>query len=225
MMLNMDFTRRVVIDTTIESWQRSPMAGVWRKPLAREDSERGHATSVVRYEAGASFPYHQHPGGEEILVLGGVFSDHSGDFGPGSYIRNPPGTGHAPFSKPGCVLFVKLHQFEPGDDSSVRIDARSADWLPGQGGLRVMPLHDFQGEHVALVKWPAGERFVRHRHWEGEEVFVLSGEFIDEYGRYPAGTWLRSPHMSEHHPYVEVETVIWVKVGHLPAPPAAEIRQ
>lgn len=225
MMLNMDFTRRAVINTAIEPWQRSPIPGVWRKPLAREDAESGHATSVVRYEAGARFSRHEHPGGEEILVLEGIFSDQSGDFGPGSYIRNPPGTRHAPFSKPGCVLFVKLHQFESGDEASVRIDTRNATWLPGQGGLQVMPLHDFKGEHVALVKWPAGERFVRHSHWGGEEVFVLSGEFIDEHGRYPAGTWLRSPHMSDHHPYVEVETVIWVKVGHLPTLSAQEIQQ
>lgn len=37
-----------------------------------------------------------------------------------------------------------------------------------------------------------------------------------EFGSYPTGTWLRSPHRSQHYPYVEDETVIWVKVGHLP---------
>ncbi len=80
----------------------------------------------------------------------------------------------------------------------------------------VMPLHDFEHEHVALVKWPRGERFQPHRHFGGEEILVLSGIFRDEYGEYPAGTWLRSPHMSGHCPFVEEETVIWVKVGHLP---------
>ena len=214
-MLNMDFSRRVVINTRTAPWQPSPMAGVWRKPLAREDAESGHATSVVRYEPGARFASHPHPGGEEILVLEGTFSDQHGDFGPGSYLRNPPGSSHAPFSVEGCVLFVKLHQFAPGDTTTVRIDTTTAKWLPGQGGLQVMPLHDFEAEHVALVKWPAGERFVPHQHWGGEEIFVLSGEFIDENGRYPAGTWLRSPHCRTHHPYVESETVIWVKVGHL----------
>ena len=212
----MDFTRRVVIDTRAAPWQPSPMAGVWRKALAREDAERGHATSVVRYAPGARFAAHPHPGGEEILVLEGTFSDQHGDFGPGCYLRNPPGSSHAPFSTDGCVLFVKLHQFAPGDTATVRIDTTTAAWLPGQGGLKVMPLHDFEAEHVALVKWPAGERFVPHQHWGGEEIFVLSGEFIDENGRYPAGTWLRSPHRSAHHPFVESETVIWVKVGHLP---------
>ena len=215
-MLNMDFTRQVVIETADAPWQPSPMPGVWRKPLAREDAERGHATSVVRYDAGARFSRHEHPGGEEILVLDGVFSDEHGDYGPGSYLRNPPGSGHAPYSEGGCTLLVKLHQFAPGDTASVRIDTANTVWLPGQGGLQVMPLHSFEGENVALVKWPAGERFLPHRHWGGEEIFVLSGEFIDEHRRYPRGTWLRSPHLSAHHPFVEVETVIWVKTGHLP---------
>lgn len=215
-MLHMDFTQRLVIDTAALPWESSPMPGVWRKPLARAEAERGHATSVVRYAQGARFSRHEHPGGEEILVLDGVFSDETGDFGPGSYLRNPPGSAHSPHSDGGCTIFVKLHQFSPEDTHPVRIDTARTPWLPGQGRLQVMPLHEFEGEHVALVKWPAGERFVPHRHWGGEEILVLSGEFIDEHGRYPAGTWLRSPHLSAHYPHVEVETVIWVKTGHLP---------
>ncbi len=215
-MLNMDFSQRVVMDTQAMPWTPSPAGGVDRKPLAREEAERGHATSVVRYQAGASFDRHSHPGGEEILVLEGTFSDESGDYGPGTYLRNPPGSSHAPFSREGCVLFVKLHQFAPGDTATVRVDTRSAPWRPGIGGLEVMPLHDFEHEHVALVRWPAGERFQPHRHFGGEEILVLSGEFRDEHGRYPPGAWLRSPHGSQHHPFVELETVIWVKTGHLP---------
>ena len=38
----------------------------------------------------------------------------------------------------------------------------------------------------------------------------------DEHGRYPPGCWLRSPRLSEHFPFVEQPTTIWVKVGHLP---------
>lgn len=214
-MLNMDFTQRVVVNTAAMDWQPSPSGGVLRKPLAREEAERGHASSVVRYQAGARFPRHEHPLGEEILVLDGTFSDETGDYGPGSYIRNPPGSGHAPFSEPGCTLFVKLHQMSPEDRASVRVDTRATAWRPGIGQLQVMPLHGFGTEHVALVKWPAGERFQAHRHHGGEEILVLSGEFIDEHGRYPAGTWIRSPHGSVHQPWVEQETVIWVKTGHL----------
>jgi anti-sigma factor ChrR (cupin superfamily) len=214
-MLNMKFEQKVVIETHQQPWVASPKAGVWRKPLAREDAERGHATSLVKFEAGASFSEHDHPLGEEILVLSGIFSDHSGDYQAGSYLRNPEGYKHAPFSKEGCVLFVKLHQFTQGDDEHVVTDTKKIDWSPGIGSLSVMPLHSYQGESTALVKWPKGERFQPHQHFGGEEVFVISGEFIDEHGRYPQGTWIRSPHLSKHCPYVEQETIILVKVGHL----------
>ena len=215
-MLNMDFSQRVVIDTNAMDWVPSPAAGVERKPLARAEAETGHATSIVRYAPGAKFASHLHPYGEEILVLDGVFSDEHGDYPAGTYIRNPHNSSHAPFSEQGCTILVKLYQFDVDDQATVRIDTSNTAWLPGQGNLQVMPLHSYGTEHVALVKWPAGERFVPHRHAGGEEILVLSGTFIDEHGRYPAGTWLRSPHMSEHFPYVEEETVIWVKTGHLP---------
>jgi anti-sigma factor ChrR (cupin superfamily) len=215
-MLNMDFDKRVAIDTNQRDWEPSPMSGVWRKPLARAEAKRGHTTSLVRFDPDSYFSRHEHPLGEEILVLEGTFSDEYGDYGPGTYFRNPPGSGHTPFSKNGCVLLVKLDQFASDDTDPVRINTLDTPWLPGQGGLEVMPLHEFRGEHVALVNWPAGERFQPHSHFGGEEIFVISGEFKDEFGSYPAGSWLRSPHMSRHHPFVDQDTVIWVKVGHLP---------
>lgn len=216
-MINMDFRQQIVIDSTKQDWLASPKAGVLRKPLAREDAEQGHATSIVKYQAGAEFSEHGHPSGEEILVLEGVFSDESGDYPEGTYFRNPEGYRHAPFSKNGCVILVKLHQFQPDDQLRVCIDTNTALWRPGLGNLKVMPLHSHGSESVALVYWPAGEVFQVHSHFGGEEIYVISGEFIDEFGRYPAGTWIRSPHLSKHHPWVEQDTVIWVKVGHLPA--------
>lgn len=216
MMLNMDFSQRIVIDTQQTEWQQSPMSGVMRKRLAREEKESGHATSIVRYDAGASFTRHTHPLGEEILVLEGVFSDETGDFPAGSYIRNPPDSAHTPFSKRGCTLFVKLDQFAKDDQQTVRINTQKTPWLPGQGGLQVMPLHSYEGESTALVKWPAGEHFLTHQHFGGEEILVLSGCFMDEHGEYPALSWIRSPHRSVHNPFVKEETVIWVKTGHLP---------
>ena len=214
-MLNMDLADRVVIDTQHTEWQPSPMAGVARKPLAREDAERGHATSIVRYEPGASFSEHDHPLGEEILVLEGTFSDQTGDYQAGTYLRNPEGFRHAPFSEEGCVLLVKLHQFQPADAAHVVIDTNTTPWQPGHDGLKVMSLHAHGGEHVALVHWPANQKFQPHTHVGGEEIYVISGEFIDELGSYPAGSWIRSPHMSVHNPWVEDETLIWVKTGHL----------
>jgi anti-sigma factor ChrR (cupin superfamily) len=214
-MINMDLSQRVVINTNDQGWLQSPMQGVWRKPLAREDIERGHATSIVRYDAGAKFSEHNHPLGEEILVLKGTFSDQTGDYSAGTYFRNPEGFIHAPFSQQGCVLLVKLHQFQSEDCNHVTIDTYNAEWLPGNGNLQVMPLHSFGNEQVALVKWPAGERFQPHTHHGGEEIYVINGEFKDELGSYPAGTWIRSPHLSSHNPFVEQNTLIWVKIGHL----------
>ena len=214
-MLNMDFSKAVMINTNDQPWLASPMVGVERKPLAREEAEKGHATSIVRYKPGAKFSAHDHPLGEEILVLEGIFSDGSGDYPAGTYLRNPEGFRHAPFSKDGCVILVKLHQFQTGDIHRVTIDTNTTAWQPGIGGLEVMPLHEFAGESVALVKWPAGEHFQPHTHFGGEEIYVICGEFIDEHGRYPSGSWIRSPHMSRHDPYVEQETIILVKVGHL----------
>lgn len=213
--LNMDFTQKVVVETEKMDWVGSRADQVLRKPLEREFAESGRATSIVQFLPGASFPAHQHALGEEIFVLEGVFSDESGDYPAGTYLRNPPGSSHAPHSKEGCVIFVKLEQFSPEDTQHVALDTDQATMQPGIGQLNVLSLHSFQSEHSALVYWPAGERFQPHQHWGGEEILVLKGELIDEHGRYPQGTWIRSPHLSQHHPYVEQDTLIYVKTGHL----------
>jgi anti-sigma factor ChrR (cupin superfamily) len=212
---NLDFSKTVVIESQKQEWQDSPAVGVQRIPLEREAAESGHVSSIVKYTAGSKFPSHKHPKGEEIFVLEGVFSDENGDYPAGSYLRNPPGSSHAPFSKDGCTLFVKLNQFNDNDLIQLAINTEQQPWLQGQGELRVKPLHQFQNESVALVYWPAGERFAPHKHRGGEEIFVLEGEFKDEHGSYPQGTWIRSPDMSEHFPFVTDKTVILVKVGHL----------
>jgi anti-sigma factor ChrR (cupin superfamily) len=177
------------------------------------------ATSIVRYAANSRFDGHVHGGGEEILVLDGILSDEQGNYPAGSYLRNPPGSSHAPRSDPGCTLFVKLWQFSAGDDRTVRIDTHSESWYPGLvPGLMVMPLHEFDGISSALVRWAPHTRFNPHIHPGGEEILVLEGMFRDEHGDYPAGTWLRSPRWSRHAPFTEAEgALIYVKVGHLGA--------
>ena len=215
-MLNMNFNEKVVVETAQQEWVASPMAGVWRKPLAREAAEHGHTTSVVRFDPESYFSPHTHPMGEEILVLQGVFSDEHGDYPAGSYLRHPPGSSHKPFSREGCVIFVKLDQFDGADQETVRIDTRSRDWLPGDGNSMVMPLYENDYESVSLVKCPAHTRLDPHQHFGGEEFYVVSGTLKDEWGVYPAGSWGRNPNNSEHCPYVEEETVLWIKTGHLP---------
>lgn len=214
-MLNMDFCQPVTIDTRAMNWVASPKAGVWRKPLAREDAERGHATSIVRYDPGASFHGHNHPLGEEILVLDGTFSDETGDFHAGTYFRNPSGFVHAPFSKEGCIILVKLHQFQPEDRTRLAIDTGKAQWQEMQPGLQVLQLHAFGTERVAMVRMAAGQPGIPHEHPLGEEIYVIEGSIRDEDGSYGAGTWLRRPPGSRHCPVATQDALLWIKSGHL----------
>jgi anti-sigma factor ChrR (cupin superfamily) len=110
---------------------------------------------------------------------------------------------------------VKLDQFDAGDLEPVCIDTGGLEWLDGEGKSQIMPLHDYENESVALMKFPRNTKISPHQHIGGEEVYVLSGTLMDEFGCYAAGTWIRNPHNSEHCPYVEDETVIWIKAGHL----------
>jgi anti-sigma factor ChrR (cupin superfamily) len=213
-----DFSQRVVHDTTSLPWTPSPMAGVERRMLDRMGEEVARATSIVRYAPGSRFESHTHAGGEEILVLEGTFSDEQGDYPAGTYLRNPIGSSHAPFSSEGCKILVKLHQMHPADHQRVVIDTHRAAWVPGLvTGLEVMPLHAFGSEHVALVRWAPGTVFQLHSHPGGEEIVVLDGVFEDENSTYPVGSWLRNPPGSIHRPWSKAGCTIWVKTGHLPA--------
>lgn len=219
MNINDDITQRVVLHTPQMDWVGSPAAGVQRKMLDRVGGEVARATSVVRYAPGAAFAAHEHGGGEEILVLDGVFSDEYAKYPAGTYLRNPPGSKHSPASQTGCLLLVKLWQFCPGEHQSVRIDTCTAQWYQGMVlGLKVLPLHEFNGVNTALVRWAPDTVFNRHVHPGGEEIFVLDGVFHDEHGSYPAGAWIRSPRYSQHAPFTQSEgALIYVKTGHLDA--------
>jgi len=219
--LNADFEQRVVVPPPKDvDWVLSPCEGVMRHRLDLDVTPSGErATTVVQYQPGASFSGHTHHGGEEFLVLSGVFEDQHGIYPQGTYVRNPPGSRHAPSSRDGCTLFVKLCQFTPGDNQSVRMDTANAEWFPGLvHGLQVLPLHEHNGVSTALVRWSPNTQFNTHTHPGGEEIYVLEGLFKDEYGEYPAGTWLRNPCWSRHTPYTQNEgALIYVKVGHIGA--------
>ncbi|MCP9928811.1 cupin domain-containing protein [Cyanobium sp. CH-040] len=218
MHLHADLSQRALLDTSTLAWMPSPRAGVERRLLDRRGEEVARATSIVRYAPGSSFERHVHGGGEEILVLEGIFSDEQGDYPAGTYLRNPVGSSHAPFSESGCTILVKLQQMHPGDQQRLVIDTHRGSWRPGLvDGLEVMPLHAFGSEHVALVRWAPGTRFQPHAHPGGEEILVLDGVFQDEQGSYAAGCWLRNPPGSVHRPWSEAGCTIWVKTGHLPA--------
>lgn len=219
MRLRDDFAAREVVDTTQEDWVPSPSPGVERKMLDRIGGEVARATSLVRYAASSRFPAHTHGGGEEFLVLEGVFSDEHGDYPAGTYVRNPPGSSHAPTTELGCTLFVKLRQFSDGDDERVILDTTKEEgWSAGVvPGHELMPLHTFGSEEVVLERWAGGTRLPQHRHAAGEEILLLEGDLEDEGGAYAKGSWIRLPAGSEHAPSTEGGCLLWVKRGHLPA--------
>ncbi|SLN77058.1 cupin domain-containing protein [Oceanibacterium hippocampi] len=218
--LNADFHARVAMDTAAMAWQASPSPSVWRKRLDLSGpAEAGRVTALVRYEPGSRFPAHEHPDGEEILVLEGTFSDEHGDYPAGSYLLNPEGFRHAPFSVDGCLLFVKLRQFGGPGRAHHAIDTAALDWQPGNmPGRSVKPLYAAPDgiEQMRLVRLDPGAQVPRHVHDRGEEVLVLEGAIADEDGTYGKGSWLRFPDGSAHSVRSEHGAVIYVKQGHLP---------
>jgi anti-sigma factor ChrR (cupin superfamily) len=211
-----DLDLRAVVRTDELDWSPSSASGVERRIIERDGGEIARATSLVRYAAGSHFPRHVHGLGEEIMVLEGDFADEYGHYGPGTYIKNGVGSSHAPSSHHGCVLLVKLRHMNPDDTERVVVDTTVATWHQGLvGGLTVLPLSGFEASQTALVRWAPQTFFNPHRHYGGEEIYVISGVFEDEHGRYEAGTWLRSPHLSAHTPFSREGCEILVKTGHL----------
>lgn len=150
MELNADFSQRVVVHAPQLAWQASPMPGVDRRMLDRIGDEVARATSIVRYAPQSNFSAHTHTGGEEYIVLEGVFQDEHGDFPVGSYVRNPPTSSHTPSSEPGCTIFVKLWQFDPDDRRQMVVDLNAGAFLPSeiQPGVSVLPLFADARENV-----------------------------------------------------------------------------
>ena len=217
-MLNQNFHEKVVLKSSQLTPVSSPCDGVERTLREiNENSEYAISTTMVEFKPNSVFNEHVHESGEELLVLEGTFSDEFGDYPAGTYIRNPHNTKHSPFSKNGCRLLVKLRQFNPMDNKQVIINTNNEPWLPGLvQGLKVMPLHNYEYESTALVKWDSNTEFSFHQHHGGEEIFVLKGTFYDEFGKYPEQTWIRSPHMSKHKPFTLSDgALIFVKTGHL----------
>jgi anti-sigma factor ChrR (cupin superfamily) len=195
MRVNADFSIPVVVaadNLRWTTWVASPQAGVERVMLDRIGVEKARATSIVRYAPGSEFPTHQHPGGEEILVLAGAFSEGDAHHGPGSYMRNPPGSAHRPASAPGALLFVKLWQMPPHEHRRVRVDTRNPLAWQAVGDSAVCPLFDDAAERVWLERRPAGADLTPGTA-SGAEMLVLSGTLVHAGQTLAAGSWLRLP--------------------------------
>ncbi|WEX86568.1 cupin domain-containing protein [Sinorhizobium garamanticum] len=196
MRINDDLSKPVIVHGAKLDWVPSPAAGVDRRMLFRVGDEVARATSIVRYAPGSAFPRHIHSGGEEILVLEGVFQDEHGDYPAGSYFRNPPGSSHIPAAKEGCTIFVRLWQYREGDQTQIVCrpgEGQRATPRPGASAATI--LFDDGREEVRLEDWQADET-VSVANTRGLEFLVLSGGLIiggetlepQSWGRLPAGT-------------------------------------
>jgi hypothetical protein len=217
MELNADFSKRVLVHSSRLAWTPSPMAGVERRMLDRIGNEVARATTIVRYAPNSHFSAHTHDGGEEFLVLDGVFSDEHGDFPVGSYIRNPPTSRHTPGSKPGCTIFVKLSQFDPQDREHVRIETSKLPFVPVQDrkNVEILPLFRDDHEDVRLERWAPRADIVLPVPG-GIEVLVLGGEFVEQGERLEPQSWLRLPATATLRAKAGASgSRLWVKTGHL----------
>lgn len=192
MRINADFTQRVAVASHQHSWVASPQGGVERMMLDRVGAEKARATSLVRYQPGSSFCEHQHPGGEEILVLSGTFSDESGDYPAGWYLRHPPGSSHQPASQEGTLIFVKLWQMPDDDHALVRINTRHPAAWQRQATLEVCPLFRSEAEQVDLYRLAPGAA-LRPDTVKGAELLLLTGALSAEGRGFDTGSWWRLP--------------------------------
>lgn len=215
--VNGDFSKRVLLHSDSIEWEDSPMAGVTRRRLDRVDNEADRVTTIVKYAAGSSFSPHVHTGGEEFIVLSGVFEDDYGDWPVGSYIRNPPTSKHKPGSKDGCIILVKLSQFQEDDRTFVHanIDKLGAVSDANRSGVKVSPLYKDDHEDVRIEYWEPN-RSIDIDAKDGAEIFVLEGSFIEQGDELRKESWLRSPINS----FITVATgengaKVWIKTGHL----------
>lgn len=213
-MLNADLSQRAVVFSEKIPWIDSPLPGVQRRMLERNGDEIARATSIVRYAPNSLFSSHIHGGGEEFLVLEGVFSDEHGDYGTGTYVRNPRGSKHIPFSQNGCTLFVKLWQMDPEDQTYVVVDTNQLPWQAEITGFWVKSLHIYQTEQVTLVKLEPGVR-LEHNQPGGIELLVLEGVLEDQFDCYPKGAWLRIPPDRVLSCVSQENCLLYIKTGHL----------
>ena len=215
--INGDMSKFVSVDTNSMKWQESPRAGVWRKCLHLVGgAESGQVTFLVIYEANPDFYAHAHPGGEEILVLGGTFSDERGDFTAGTYLLNPEGYEHAPFSKEGGIIFLKRRQYPGQDRSQIVVESQNKKWIestvPGISIKLLYSEHNYP-EETSLQKWSSGASPGKLSYPDGAEILILKGNMRDEFGSHSEMSWLRYPAGAEHNPVTHDGCEIYIKRG------------
>lgn len=215
MELHADFSQRVVVHSDDINWLASPMPGVERRMLDRIGTEVARATTIVRYAPDSHFSAHTHAGGEEFIVLDGVFQDEHGDYPAGSYVRNPPTSAHTPGSDLGCTIFVKLWQFDPEDRTQFCKDMAAGLSNP-ENGVATTLLHEDSQERVTYHQL-SPHAVLPVQAQGGAELLVLSGTATEGQDALRQGSWLRSP---EGVPLSltagQNGATLWLKTGHLP---------
>ena len=192
MLINADFSRRAIVEPQHYQWVASPQEGVARMMLDRVGAEKARATSIVRYAPHSRFRHHPHPGGEEILVLTGTFSEADEHFPAGWYLRNPPGSSHQPSSREGAVIFVKLRQMPASEREHVRINTADPTAWRTQDDRTICPLFEGKNERVCLQRLGAGKSLL-NPSVDGAELLVLAGDVVMEGHCYDSGSWIRIP--------------------------------
>ncbi|HDU4870054.1 TPA: cupin domain-containing protein [Klebsiella pneumoniae subsp. pneumoniae] len=216
MLINHDFTRRVTVSCDDYYWVHSPQTGIDRVMLDRIGGEQARATSLVRYLPQTSFPEHQHPGGEEILVLEGQFSEGNRDYPAGWYLRNPPGSSHQPHSNKGTQLFVKLGQMTKRETVPLRIDSRAPENWREDGGMSICPLFESAEERVCLLRMDSGSLLVAPSLKGGAELLIVEGNLIEGNSIHAKGSGIRIPsgHGMAFIAGID-KTLVYLKEGHL----------
>ncbi|MGI9353466.1 MAG: cupin domain-containing protein [Rhizobiaceae bacterium] len=225
MELNADFSQRAIVHAGKQEWSPSPMKGVDRRMLDRIGGEVARATTIVRYAPDSHFLPHVHTGGEEFLVLDGVFQDEHGDFPAGTYVRNPPTSSHTPRSDDGCTIFVKLWQFDMNDRQQVTINTNTADWSAGAGreGVDTLALYSDDRENVSMERWHPNQAIGLDAP-NGLEVLVIKGSFQENGESFENQSWLRLPRESSTIVKAGPDGCkVWIKRNHLKEPPGAPV--
>ncbi|MEP7319466.1 MAG: dimethylsulfonioproprionate lyase family protein [Panacibacter sp.] len=110
--MNTDINNYIVKTSAVE-W--SPLTetgvntkGIFVKTLRHDEQTKRSPTILLKFEPGASYPYHNHPGGEELYVLQGSAIIEKVQLSAGDYLYTPPGFKHSVQSNEGCVLLLMI---------------------------------------------------------------------------------------------------------------------
>jgi quercetin dioxygenase-like cupin family protein len=86
------------------------VSGVFVKSLLFDEATNRSPTILLKFEAGAKYPLHNHPAGEEIFVLEGDIHIGKDHLFAGDYLFTAPNNLHAVRTSGGCVLLLKAPQ-------------------------------------------------------------------------------------------------------------------